>query len=326
MTVTLLTQRTRTVTYVLPVFNESATLPAFHEALLAATAQRPDLAFAFLYVDDGSADDSLDLLLKLRDADGRVGVIALSRNFGHQVAVTAGLDAAVDGADAVIVMDTDLQDPPRVSLELIAAWEDGGDVVHAQRRSRRDSWFKRGTAYVYYWLLSRLTEGRMPRNVGDFKLLDRRVVREVVRYREQGRYLRGIVAQVGFRQRTVPFDRDARHAGETGYPLRRMLRLAWDGILGFSTLPLTLISRLGVLLSLASVAVAAYVAWVRVFEPARAVPGWAFLAIGMFLLSGIELTTLGVIGSYLGRVYDETRARPLYSVALAETGRTATPA
>ena len=186
----------------------------------------------------------LDRLLELRHADPRVTVLALSRNFGHQVAVTAGLDAAGD-ADAVIVMDTDLQDPPRVSLELVRVWEKGVDVVYAQRRTRRDGGFKRATAYLFYWLLARLASIDIPRNVGDFR---------------------------------------------------------------------------GIAISAVSVVGAAYVVWVRVFAPEQAVPGWAFLGVGMFLLSGLQLTMMGVIGGYLGRMYVEAQDRPLYSLALSARG------
>ncbi len=310
----------RLVTYVLPVHDEQDGLPAFHDALVNATDKRPDLDFEFVYVDDGSRDVSLDLLLGFRAADDRVTVLSLARNSGHQIAVTAGLDAAADG-DAVVVMDTDLQDPPEVSLELIEAWESGVDVAYAQRRTRRDSPFKRSTAYAFYWLLTRVASVDIPRNVGDFRLMDRKVVAEVVRYREHDRFLRGIVAHVGFRQEAVPFDRDPRHAGSSSYPLRTMLKLAADGILGFSTFPLRLISRLGVLLSLLSGLGAAFVVYVRVFRPEQAVPGWAFITVGMFLLGGIQLLMMGVIGSYLGRVYVETQDRPLYAVGLAARGR-----
>ena len=198
--------------YVLPVHNEAAGLHAFHDALVTATNKRPDLDFEFVYVDDGSRDASLDLLLDLRTADERVTVISLARNFGHQIAVTAGLDAAA-GRDAVIIMDTDLQDPPEVSLQLIETWESGVDVAYAQRRTRQDSPFKKGTAHLFYWLLTRLASVDIPRNVGDFRLMDRKVVAEVIRYREHDRFLRGIVSHVGFRQEAVPFDRDPRYAG-----------------------------------------------------------------------------------------------------------------
>ena len=241
-----MTPARRLVAYVLPVHNEAAGIRAFHEALVTATEKRPDLDFEFVYVDDGSRDESLELLLGLREADQRVTVIALARNFGHQIAVTAGLDAAA-GRDAVVIMDTDLQDPPEVSLQLIETWESGADVAYAQRRTRRDSPFKKGTAFAFYWLLTKLASIDIPRNVGDFRLMDRRVVAEVIRYREHDRFLRGIVAHVGFRQEAVPFDRDPRYAGSSSYPLRTMLKLAADGILGFSTFPLRLISRLGLL-------------------------------------------------------------------------------
>ncbi len=314
-----MTPARRLVAYVLPVHNEAAGIRAFHEALVTATEKRPDLDFEFVYVDDGSRDESLDLLLEFREADQRVTVIALARNFGHQIAVTAGLDAAV-GRDAVVVMDTDLQDPPEVSLQLIETWESGADVAYAQRRTRRDSAFKKGTASVFYWTLTRLASIDIPRNVGDFRLMDRRVVAEVVRYREHDRFLRGIVAHVGFRQEAVAFDRDQRFAGSSSYPLRTMLKLAADGILGFSTFPLRLISRLGLFISFLSILGALFVIYIRLFQPDRAVPGWAFIAVGMFLLGGLQLLMMGVIGSYLGRVYVETQDRPLYSLALMARG------
>jgi glycosyltransferase involved in cell wall biosynthesis len=307
------------VAYVLPVFNEEANIDLFHTTLVEATRFRPDLDFEFVYVDDGSRDTSLDRLLALRERDDRVTVISFSRNFGHQIAVTAGLDLVAD-ADAVIVMDTDLQDPPRVSREMLAMWESGVDVVYAQRRTRKDTRLKRFTAYVFYWLLGRLASIEIPRNTGDFRLMDRRVVSEVNRYREQDRFLRGIVSHVGFRQEALLFDRDSRHAGKSGYPWKKMVQFAASGIFGFSTFPLRMISRLGVLISSISVLLAAYVFAVRVFTPENAVPGWAFLAVGMFLLSGLQLIMMGVIGSYLGRVYVETQGRPLYSVALQARG------
>ncbi|WP_460808973.1 glycosyltransferase family 2 protein [Nocardioides salsibiostraticola] len=308
------------VAYVLPVFDEQENVAPFQQALVAATQARPDLEFEFIYVDDGSRDASLERLLELRAADNRVSVLSFSRNFGHQIAVTAGMDAAKN-ADAVIVMDTDLQDPPEVGTAMLSMWEDGVDVVYAQRRSRKDTRFKRLTAYGFYWVLDRVASVEIPRNVGDFRLMDRRVVAEVSRYREHDRFLRGIVANVGFRQEALLFDRDPRHAGTTNYPLRKMLTFAASGILGFSTAPLRWISRLGFLISFLSVLMAAYVIYIRVFVPSQAVPGWAFLGVGMFLLAGIQLVMMGVIGSYLGRVYVESQDRPLYSLALSARGQ-----
>ena len=307
----------RRIAYVLPVFDEASGLATFHETLVQTVAQRTDLTFEFVYVDDGSRDSSLEQLLAMRESDPRVTVLALARNFGHQVAVTAGLDAAhTSGADAVIVMDTDLQDPPSVSLELIRRWEAGVDVVYAQRRTRQDTAFKRGTAAGFYWVLDKMADTEIPRNVGDFRLMDRRVVTEVVKYREHNRFLRGIVAQVGFRQEAYLFDRDDRFAGDSHYPLKKMLKLAADGIMGFSTRPLLFISHLGTFISGLSVLGILYVVGVRLFEPDAAVPGWAFLAVAMFFLGGVQLIVLGVIGSYVGRTYVEVLDRPLYSVAL----------
>ncbi|MGD9959890.1 glycosyltransferase family 2 protein [Nocardioides sp.] len=311
--------RRRKVTYVLPVFNEAAGIEAFHAELLRACDKRCDLDWEFIYVDDGSRDESLANLLALRADDRRVTVLSLSRNFGHQIAVTCGLDLAAD-ADAVIVMDTDLQDPPLVSIEMIEVWEGGADVVYGQRRSRRDTALKRATAFGFYWVLERLASVEIPRNVGDFRLMDARVVAEVVRYRERDRFLRGIVAHVGFRQEALLFDRDERHAGTSGYPWRSMVNFAAAGILGFSTVPLKLISRLGFVISLLSVLLGLYALGVRLFRPQDAVPGWAFLGVGMFLMGGLQLIMMGVIGSYLGRVYVEAQDRPLYSLALTARG------
>ena len=309
----------RRVSYVLPVFNEEENVGVFHATLTEATALRVDLDFEFVYIDDGSRDDSLARLLKLRADDDRVTVLSLSRNFGHQVAVTAGLDACLE-SDAVIIMDTDLQDPPSVSLEMIEMWQSGVDVVFAQRRSRQDSSFKKATAYGFYWLLDRMASIEIPRNVGDFRLMDRKVVAEVSRYREHDRFLRGIVAHVGFRQEALLFDRDSRYAGESGYPLRKMISFAASGIIGFSTAPLRWISRLGFAISILSVLLAVYVLGVRILAPEQSVPGWAFLGVGMFLLSGLQLIMMGVIGTYLGRVYVEAQDRPLYSLALTAHG------
>jgi dolichol-phosphate mannosyltransferase len=245
-------------------------------------------------------------------------VYSLARNQGHQIAVTAGIDVA--DADAVIVMDSDLQDPPEVSLELIARWEDGADVAYAQRRTRDDGLFKRATAHSFYWLLSRLSSIDIPRNTGDFRLMDRRVVAELRRYPERNRFIRGLVSNVGFRQEAVLFDRDARHAGETGYPLRKMLKLAGDGIFGFSTVPLKLISRVGGVLAVAAFLWTIYLVVSRIVDPESVIEGWTYLAAGMFLLGGIQMMMLGVLGSYLGRIYVEVQGRPLYAFSVAEHG------
>jgi polyisoprenyl-phosphate glycosyltransferase len=304
----------RTVAYVIPVFDEAETIVVLHARLSEVAArleERYDVRFT--YVDDGSRDDSLPQLHAIAARDPRVAVVELARNFGHQMAVTAGLD--VVDADAVIIMDADLQDPPEVSLELVRQWEQGYDVAYAQRRSRQDSAFKKATARTFYRVLRRVSDLDIPADTGDFRLLDRRVVDELRRFREHDRFLRGLVSYVGFRQVAVPFDRDSRHAGRTGYPLRRMLRFAADGILGFSAAPLRVISRIGYLVSGLSLLGVFYVLGVKVFQPEAAVPGWAFLAAAMFFLGGVQIVMLGLLGSYIGRIYTQVQARPLYTVA-----------
>ncbi|MFC6153486.1 glycosyltransferase family 2 protein [Nocardioides yefusunii] len=305
----------RSVQFLLPVYDEEEGIEHFHAELASTVAVLEDrYDVSFLYVDDGSADSSLEKLIELREHDERVCVVSFSRNFGHQKAITAALDMCE--ADAAIIMDTDLQDPPRVALELVEKWEQGVDVVYAQRRTREDSRFKRFSADAYYRLLARMASIEIPRNTGDFRLMDRRVVLELRKYREQNRFMRGLVSYVGFRQEAVLFDRDARFAGATGYPLKKMLRFAGDGIFGFSTVPLQVISRVGYFVSFLSVLGAVYALGVKLFAPESSVPGWAFLSIVVLLIGGIQITMLGILGAYVGRTYAEVQRRPLYSVQM----------
>ncbi len=308
----------RKIAFVFPIYNEEGNIGPLYDTVIDVTAPLlTEYELEFVFVNDGSADTSLEKLVALRDEDHRVTVLSLSRNFGHQMAVTAGLDHA--DADAVIIMDSDLQDPPRVALELVARWEAGADVVYAQRRSRQDTFFKRATAHAFYWTLAKLASIDIPRNTGDFRLLDRRVVLELRKYREHNRFLRGMVSNLGFRQEAVLFDRDARLSGTTGYPLKKMIKFAVDGILGFSTIPLQLISRMGMVLSAFAFVGVLYVVGVKLFVPQTAVSGWAFVTVAMFLMGGIQLVMLGVLGSYVGRTYVETQNRPLYALGLSLT-------
>ena len=302
----------RVISFVLPVYNEAAGLPAFHAELSRAVAERPDLSFEFVYVNDGSLDESLALLRGLERVDPRVRVLDLARNFGHQIAITAGIDHAQ--GDAVVVMDTDLQDPPFVALELIAAWEQGADIVHAQRRSRRDTPFKRFTAWLYYRLLRGFAEVDIPRNTGDFRLLGRRAAEALRTHRERNRFVRGLVASLGFTQVSVPFDRDERVAGSTHYPLRKMVRLAADGIISFSSAPLRWITRLGVFSVVVALIGIIYAVAQRIFWPETTVAGWTWLAVAVLFMGGVQMLSLGVIGSYVGRIYSEVQGRPLYLV------------
>ena len=306
----------------LPVYNERSSLPAFHTELTRVFPDSTTWAHEFVYVNDGSTDGSLEMLAELRAADPRVTVVNLARNFGHQTAVTVGLDLAHEAdVDAVVIMDTDLQDPPTVAQEMLARWAEGPDVVYGQRRTRQDTAFKRTTANTFYWLLQKLADTRIPRNTGDFRVLGRRVLAEVVRYREHDRYLRGIVAQVGFHQEAHLFDRDERYAGDSHYPLRKMIALAAAGIFGFSTFPLRVITRLGIYLSIAALLYGSYVVLHKLLDPAFAVPGWTMIMSALMLFSGAQLLSLGMIGSYVGRTYLEVLDRPLYSIESVSRGR-----
>lgn len=299
------------ISFVFPIFNEAGNLVLLHETMDRVTAGLEE-SLEFIFVNDGSSDGSLEMLRGLAARDPRVVVIDLSRNHGHQVAVTAGLDHAT--GDAIVIMDADLQDPPEVALQLIDKWREGYDVAYAQRRSREDSFFKRVTANLFYRVLNLLSDIEIPRNTGDFRLISRKVADHIHRYGEHDRFLRGMISHAGFRQVAVPFDRHARHAGETGYPLRKMVRLALDGILGFSSKPLALISELGwIFAGIAAVGIV-YALVVRLAFPQYAVQGWTFTVIVLLLVGGLQLIMMGIIGSYVGRIYNEVKGRPLYGV------------
>ncbi|HXH27314.1 MAG TPA: glycosyltransferase [Candidatus Acidoferrum sp.] len=303
----------RKISYILPIYNEAENIGLLYDTLAALLKpQGKRYNFELLFINDGSQDNSLKKLQALAAQDRRVVVLNFSRNFGHQIAVTAGLDVA-DG-DAVIIMDSDLQDPPAVSLELIDKWEQGFDVVYAQRRSRKDTPFKQLTAQLYYWALAKIADINIPRNTGDFRLMDRKVVESLKRFNEHNRFLRGMVSFVGFKQTAVLFDRDERHAGTTGYPLKKMAKFAADGIISFSWAPLKLITRLGYLTAFLSFLGIIYVLYVRIFEPSNAVPGWAFVMIAVLLVGGVQTILLGIVGSYIGRIYTEAQGRPLYII------------
>ncbi|WP_171114226.1 MULTISPECIES: glycosyltransferase family 2 protein [Streptomyces] len=307
------------ISYVLPVYNEQDGIAAFHAELTAALAERPELDFELVYVNDGSADGSLGILKDLAKNDERVRVVDFARNFGHQIAITAGLDIAQ--GDAVIVMDTDLQDPPRVSLELVDAWREGAEIVHARRRTRQDSAFKRATASLYYRVLRACAEVDIPLDTGDFRLIDRRVADELRKYRERSRFVRGIVASMGFRQTEVKFDRDERFAGETKYPLKKMAKLAIDGVTSFSTVPLRMITRLGFVVLVLSLLGILYALGMKIFRPDITVSGWTMLMVVVLFLGGTQMLSLGVLGTYIGRIYSEAQGRPLYLVREVIGGR-----
>jgi glycosyltransferase involved in cell wall biosynthesis len=295
---------------VAPVFNEEETLPYFYERVVAVM-ERLDEPFEVLLVNDGSRDSSFQIMKNLHERDPRVHVIDFSRNFGHQIAISAGLDYAQ--GQAVIIVDSDLQDPPEVIPRLIERWKKGAEVVYA-RRARRvgETKFKLVTASLFYRLMRSITSVDIPRDVGDFRLMDRRVVDALVSMREHHRFMRGLSAWVGFRQEAVLYDRQERFAGQTKYPLMKMIRFSLDAITSFSHLPLQLATTFGFFLASISLIGIIIAAFLRLFI--GAIVGQASTLILVLFLGGVQLIFLGIIGEYLGRIYDEVRARPLYIV------------
>lgn len=301
------------ISYIFPIYNEQENIDILYTTITKTTkGLRKLYNFEYIFVNDGSRDNSLAKLVDIQDKDASVVVIDFARNYGHQIAVTAGIDYS--HGDAVIIMDSDMQDPPKVSLELIKKWEQGYDVAYAQRRSRKDTWFKKTTASMFYKFLRSVADIDIPRNTGDFRLIDRKVANELKKYKEHDRFLRGLVSYIGFKQIAVEFDRDERHAGVTGYPLRKMIKLATDGILGFSSAPLKLISRLGYCMAALSFFAILYVLTLKLFSPDTVVEGWTFIVISIFIVGGIQLIMLGVLGGYIGRIYTEAQGRPLYGI------------
>ena len=294
---------------VIPVYNEAATLPELYRRLGEVLVEEPH---ELVFVDDGSTDDSRAVLLDLHRRDPRVVVLALSRNFGHQIAITAGVDHA--RGDAVVVMDADLQDPPEVIPQMVARWREGFDVVYGIRKARRgETLIKRGTAWAFYRVLRSLTRVDMPLDAGDFRLLSRRAADAMIRLREQNRFVRGMARWVGFRQCGVVYERDPRHAGKTGYSMIKMVRLATDALFSFSTLPLRLATLAGAVVAVACLGYAAWAVYLKLTADAPVI-GWASTIVAILLVGSAQLVALGLIGEYIGRIYDEVRARPLYLV------------
>ena len=302
------------ISYIFPCYNEEKGIDALYNALLPILDEaEKQYSIEVIFINDGSKDNTLEKLIELHHKDKRITVINFSRNFHHQWAITAGLDYAT--GDAVIIMDSDLQDPPAVSLELIKKWEEGFEVVYAQRKTRKDTVFKRFTAHMFYRLLDRLANISIPKDTGDFRLLDKKVVLELRKFREQNRFMRGLVSYVGFKQTAVQFDRSERFAGETYYPLKRMLKLALDGITGFSTAPLKIISQFGFLTSAIAFLGIIYAVIVRVFFKENTVPGTTLAIISVLFIGGVQMIMLGILGTYIGRIYSEVQNRPLYIIS-----------
>jgi dolichol-phosphate mannosyltransferase len=297
---------------VVPCFNEEACLPALHERLGAAAKKAVAGDYEIVLVNDGSRDGSWPLMRNLVAGDPRLVAVNLSRNHGHQLALTAGLDLC--RGDTILIIDADLQDPPELLPEMMRVMrEEDADVVYGVRRSRSgETAFKRATAHGFYRLLSRATEVDIPVDAGDFRLMSRRALDALLAMPEQARFIRGMVAWIGFRQVPFGYDRQERFAGETKYPLKKMMRFAFDALTGFSSAPLKLASHAGLWLSLGSVLLILYIAYA--WAAGRSIQGWTSLMLVVVVLGAIQMFVLALMGEYIGRLYNEAKGRPLYVV------------
>jgi dolichol-phosphate mannosyltransferase len=305
---------------VVPLYNEGANVGPLLERIVAAVEALPEAPpYEIVLVNDGSTDGTLAAIRAEMQRRRHVVLVNLSRNFGHQLAATAGIELAT--GDAIVLMDGDLQDPPELIGAFWAKWREGYDVVYAVRRTRKgESAFKLFTARAFYRIIKRLTKVAIPVDTGDFRLMSRRVVEALRRSPERHRFLRGMVSWVGFNQTSVEYDRDVRHAGETKYPLPTMLRFAMDGITSFSDIPLRFASYLGFTVSAVAFVYALVVIAFKLFslQPPAYTPGWASTIVAVLFLGGVQLMSLGILGEYLGRVYDEVKGRPLYLISDVE--------
>jgi dolichol-phosphate mannosyltransferase len=303
------------ISVIIPCYNEMAVLPEAHRRLAAVADRLAHVgSFEFIFVDDGSRDETARVLHELTGADSRVRGLRLSRNFGQQIATTAGLEHAA--GDAVVIIDADLQDPPELIDTMLTHWREGYHVAYAQRTERTgETAFKLWSAKMFYRLISYISDAPLPRDTGDFRLMDRKVVDALLRMPERDRFLRGMVTWVGFRQIAVPYKREPRFAGTTGYPVWKMVRFAIDAVVSFSFAPL----RLAVWTGFLAIAVAflgiIYAILLRVVaDPSQWVRGWASLFVAILFMGGVQLVSLGIIGEYVGRIYGEVKQRPLYFV------------
>jgi dolichol-phosphate mannosyltransferase len=304
------------VSVVVPAFNEQENIVPMYQRVIGAL-EGPVNGMEIIYVDDGSVDATWQEIRELAARDSRVRGLRFARNFGHQAALTAGVDAA-RGA-AVVIIDADLQDPPEVIPEMIERWREGFEVVYGQREHREgETWFKRATAKLFYRVMQSITNIRIPVDTGDFRLMGSRAVAAFRALPERNRFIRGLVSWIGFRQTAVVYRRQARHAGETKYPFRKMLRFALDGITSFSFLPLRLATVVGFLVSLLSFT---YIVIVLVLKSLGInYPGYTSMMASILFLGGVQLVMIGILGEYLARVFDEVKRRPLYLVGDSTDG------
>lgn len=301
---------------IVPLFNEELVIHETYKRLKRVMDSIRE-SYEIIFVDDGSRDKTYHMAKAICNTDKNIKLLSFSRNFGHQIAITAGMESA--SGNAVVVIDADLQDPPEVIPQMIAKWKEGYQVVYGKRSERKgESFFKKSSASLFYRILRNLTDVDIPVDTGDFRLIDRKVLDALNKLPEKNRYVRGMVSWVGFKQIGLEYVREERFAGETKYPLRKMLKFAMNGITSFSYKPLKFATYLGCLVSLLSFLYLFYVLFERIFVPQSTVPGWASLAVISLFFNGIVLILLGIMGEYIGRIYDEAKGRPLYIIADSE--------
>lgn len=302
------------VSIVIPVFNEELVLPELFLRLSSVLDKSSDdFESEIIFIDDGSTDSSANLIRSFVNLRDKTKIISLSRNFGHQAAILAGLNQA--SGDAVLIMDADLQDPPEIIPKFVAKWLGGAEIVYGKRNARNgETVFKRASASIFYRLVSWLTDVEIPRDAGDFRIVDKKLVEILISMDEKSLYLRGIFAWMGFQQEALLYDRDERFAGSTKYPLKKMIKLAWDAVLSFSEKPLAMVMRLGVLISFAAFSIAGFFIIASILNYGWRAPGWLSIILVLLSLSGVQLISIGFIGSYVIRIYRQSKNRPLYLI------------
>ena len=301
-----------TLSVVIPIYNEEQVIWEMYKRILKVLS-KIDMEYEIILVDDGSIDRTLELAKEICSKDNSVRLISFSRNFGHQFAITAGMDWS--SGEAIVVIDADLQDPPEIIPQMVEKWRSGYHVVYGVRDKRNgENWFKLFTAATFYRILKRITSIDIPVDTGDFRLIDRTVLDYFRPMRERARFVRGMISWVGFKQGEVKYTRNERYAGKTKYPFHKMVKFAIDGILSFSQTPLRIASIFGFISSFISFFFLLYGIIIKLFFPIYAVPGWTSIFTGILFLGGIQLICLGVLGEYIGRIYEETKNRPLYVV------------
>lgn len=307
------TNELKKISFVIPAYCEEEVIEECYKRIKQCVQKAQGYEYEIIFVNDGSIDKTLEILEKIAEKDTEVKVLSFSRNFGHQAAVTAGLKAIT--GDVVAIMDADLQDPPEVILEMLPLWEQGNEIIYGKRKKREgESAFKLLSAKMFYEVLNGLSDVEMPKDTGDFRLVDRKVVDEINNMPEHNKFLRGLFSWVGYKQIPYYYERKERYAGKTKYPLRKMLKLAADGIIGFSNKPLKIVGALGISSIIISIIILVYALMSFAFKWNELSPGWTSLMVAVTFFAGVQLLSIWIMSEYVGRIYDEAKHRPEYIV------------